>query len=749
MFRAIISAVQRFPALIIIAVIALTGVAGWYGAGVGEHMQAGGFLTTNAESTKVNEAIRKDFGKHDTGVVILVETKDGQKVTDPAIQQEVAKQADTLSTRKGVREVQSYYSTGSDELVSKDQTKTLLLVTMTGNEDEQAKDVGAFRHETKSDVVSMRFGGAAALNNEITEQVSQDLVKAETISFIILAVLLVLVFRGFVAAALPLLLGGFTIIGAFAVLRFLTGFTPIVEYAQNVIVLLGLGLAVDYSLLIVSRFREELYNYKNDTKAALTQTYRTAGRTVLFSGLTVIISLASLIVFPLDFLRSMGIGGIAAVFIALFAATVVLPAILRLLGSHVNWLSFGTAKKLDQAAAHGDKVKMHESIWYKTGALFMKHRIITLILTLGFLVAASLPVFHAKLASPDGNAMPASAQGRQVSNVIEDEFGIKNQEITVLYKADSLTTPEQIGKLYDYVEDLKAKKGVKEVETIVNISPDLTKQEYQMLLSNPEMMPESMRQAMDFYVNKNTTVLTVKHDYTLSSTEAQKLVTDIRGQKAANASVQVGGFTAELVDQLDALAKYTPYAAAIIFVTLFILLFLMIGSVIIPLQAMVLNLLSFGAAFGGMTLIFGDGFLADWLQLTSNGIIYATIPPMIFAVAFGLSMDYSVFLYGRIKEEYDRTQDNEKAVLAGLQKTGNIITAAALLLFVVVIAFASSGIAVMQQIGVGLALAIIIDAFIVRMVLVPATMRLFGKANWWAPKALKKLHAKLGWSERS
>lgn len=740
MFRLIMKTVQRFPAFIVSFAVLLTFFTFTYGADVSSHLQAGGFLTLGAESTKVNETIRKDFGKLDAGLMVLVEAKEAQKITDPIIKNEIQNQVDFLETRHGVRDVRDYITTNDQSLVSKDQTKTILLVTMTGNEDQQAKDVGSFRDEIKSDVVSLRIGGAAGLNNEITEQINNDLVRAEAISLAALAVLLLVAFRGVIAAALSLILGGFTILSAFAVMKWLAGHMPIVEYAQNIIILLGLGLAVDYSLLIVSRFREELYNFHNDTQAALQRTYKTAGHTVFFSGITVAISLGSLIIFPLDFLRSMGIGGIAAVIIALIAALIVLPGILRLLGPCINWLSFGSVNKINKAIASGVKIKEKQSLWRKSGALFMKRPIITIILGFAFLTAMILPGLKATFASPDEQVMPPSAQGRQVLEILESDFNIKSQKVTVLYEANQLANPEQIGNLYDYVQELEKKTNMSNIDSFVTLSPGLTKQDYQIFMDNPQLMPEALKQARDTYIKGDRTVITIPYNYAATSKEAHQLAKDVGQIQSPYAATWVGGQVAELLDQLDALQKYGPYALAGIMIVLFVLLCIMLRSILVPLQATILNLMSMGAAFGGMVLIFGDSFVSEWLNLSNAGVIYASIPPMIFAIAFGLSMDYSVFLYSRIKEEYDEKMDNHDAILEGLQKTGNIITAAALLLIVVVLAFANSGIVIMQQIGVGLALAILIDAFIIRMILVPASMQLFGKANWWTPSFTKRRH---------
>lgn len=748
MIQKIIAGVQRFPALIITLAVILAGVAGWFGADVTSHLTGGGFSAPESESTQVRHTIDEEFDSAQASMIVIIQSKNDMRATEGTVRDEVNRQASSMRTRTGVEDVKTYYSTGSDTLLSDDKMKSLMLVTLAGDEDEQAKYATAIREEMKSDSLSFQYGGTAAINGEITKQVAGDLVRAEVISFAILAVLLVLVFRGVVAALLPLILGGLAIIGAFAALKALTSVAPVVEYAMNVITLLGLGLAVDYSLLIISRFREELYAFQNDTQKALAKTYQTAGKTVFFSGLTVIVSLASLTVFPLDFLRSMGIGGVAAVGVALVVALLVLPAILRVLGPRINWLSFGSVKRMNQAAKNGEEIAAKKSVWYKTGAFFMSRPVTTIVVSLAVLALTMLPLLHVQLAAPNEKVLPESADGRQVTLALDNEFGMKTPALTILYSSDMLRSPEQIGRLYDYATALEKKEGVDTVNSVVTISDTLTKEMYQQFIMHPESAPSSIRSIIEERLKNETTRIDVSITADASSSEARQLVETVRSEATPGASIKVGGFTAEFVDQLHVLGKYLPYALLIIGVALFVLLFLMLGSLVIPIKAMLQNMLSLGAAFGGMVLLFGDGFGADLLHLNDTGVIYATLPAMIFAIAFGLSMDYSVFLYGRIKEQYDKTGDNDEAVLMGLQKTGGIITSAALLLFVVVIAFATSGIAIMQQIGVGLALAILLDAFIVRMVLVPATMRLLGKYNWWAPKPLKRFQERLGWGEK-
>lgn len=704
---------HRADELLIVAVV-LVGAAIFYMPGVMDKLTNSGFAPSGAESTEVREAISEKFDTAGADVIVLVKSRTAAH-TSPEFLAAAKDVNDQIAKHEGVGSVTGL---GAPQLAANDGKGQVLLVTIPGELSRQEEVAASLRDSVKSDNLELAFAGEAILNHDITQQISTDLALAETISFALLAVLLVLVFRGVVAALLPLLLGGFSVLVSFLVLRGLVEVTSVVEYALNVIILIGLGLAVDYSLLMVSRFREELVAQKGDVQEALRVTMQTAGRTIFFSGLTVIISLLALAIFPLDFLRSMGLGGAAAVFVAMGGALVVLPSMLRLLGHRVNWLSFGRAKKMAAAARDGGTHTEKESVWYKTGALFMRLPVLVIIVTLGLLLAGGMPFLRAKLATPDHTVLPEGAQARVATESLRSDFAFSADPIKVLYVTDraSVQDPQAQEDIAAYLTELKKIEGVRSAAV--------------------SAVSQGKEVAID-----------VGFEPGAMSSEAQNLVKTLRASNPPNAAVTVGGATAELVDLLAVLMTHIPYALAIIGVTLFILLFLMLGSVVLPLVAMVQNVLSLAVAFGALVWIFQEGNMADVLRMNVTGSIDATQPVLIFAVAFGLSMDYSVFLYGRIKEEYDRTRDNDTAVLNGLQKTGSIITSAAILLFVVVAAFATSRISIMQQVGVGLALAILVDAFLVRMVLVPATMKLLGKFNWWAPSALKRLQARFGFSD--
>jgi trehalose monomycolate/heme transporter len=750
MFSRLYRLIHKRADELLVAAVVIVGASLYYLPGLMPLLASEGFLAKGAESTEVRADMRDKFARDEPSALVIVKHKDGLEAATPGFKTAMDDVVAQIKREAGVEAVQTFYSTGADQFVSKDKRSTFASISIRGEIPDQEKVAVKLRSNVKNDKLELAWAGVALINHDITEQIGKDLALAETISFSLLAILLIFVFRGFVAALLPLLLGGFTVLVALLVLRVLAEMTTIVEYALNVIILIGLGLAVDYSLLMVSRFREELIAKKGDSSEALRVTMQTAGRTIFFSGLTVIISLTALLLFPIDFLRSMGLGGGAAVFVAMIGALVVLPSILKLLGRRVNWLSFGSARQMEKSMQEGKAYEQKESIWRRGGQFFMHFPSITLVIALALFIFALTPFLHVKLASPDVKVLPASSSVRQTTERLQNDFAFSDNPIEVIYTTDytNITQPEAVGKLYDYTREVAKLEGVRNVQSIVNLpGMDLTKDQYQQFYQRLDQQPQPVREAVQRLMDGKSTLVNIGYKHGTMTPEAQELVADVRGVQHPNAGVKAGGFTAELVDLLHTLAKYIPYALALIAITLFILLFLMLGSVVIPVQAMLQNVLSLGASFGALVLIFQDGHLANLLGMNVTGNVDATQPVLIFAVAFGLSMDYSVFLYGRIKEEYDRTGDTNTALLAGLQKTGGIITSAAILLFVVVAAFATSRISIMQQVGVGLGLAILVDAFIVRMVLVPATMKLLGKFNWWAPRWMKWVHRKIGFSD--
>jgi uncharacterized membrane protein YdfJ with MMPL/SSD domain len=730
-------------ATLVTSAIAL-GAAGFYGVGVFSNLTHDDedFSDKSSQSYAAYEAITKNFSDTQADLLILFQPKDGKKVDDPAVKTSIESLVNKAP--QGI-DITTFYDTASEQLVSKDRTQTFATATI---KEGSATDAITALRALESDTITTYVGGTKAIQHDVNHQVESDLMKAETLSFAILAVLLVIVFRSFVAAALPLLLGGVAILGAFFVTNVLTEFVAISNYAINVIIMIGLGLAIDYSLFVVGRFREEL-RAGAPVPLALSTTMTTAGRTVFFSGLTVILSLLSLLVFPLSFLQSMGLGGSAAVFVAMIAALIVLPALLRVLGHRVNALSFGSAKRDREAAKKGQTIDESQSFWHKSGRIFMRRSATSIVVVLAALLFMGAPFLHATFGLPDYRSLPDGSEAKLVAERLTHDFDVQASPIQVVVTTNGKATEaENTGKLYDYTRELAKIKGVKKIESAVNLPGDMTREQYQYMLAHPESTP-GLEKLLATRVHENVALVSVQYDGTPETKTAQDIVLNIRElQPPQGMTTLVGGQPAQLHDLLGTLATYIPIGLGVIVVTLFILLFLMLGSIVIPLKAILMNILSLSTAYGAMVFIFQDGNLTGGLLgFTQTGSLDATMPVLIFAVAFGLSMDYSVFLYSRIKEHYDKTGDNEAAVLHGLQKTGSIITSASILLFVVVAAFATARVPLMQQIGVGLALTVLVDAFIVRMILVPALMKPLNHWNWWAPKPLKRLQEKLGLSE--
>ena len=736
MFTALAKFLNRYsPVILGLSIIAIV-LASVYGFGVFSRLDQGDLADRNSESTQVVNEITDHFSKGSPQVIVLFTSRNQETVDSPQFRQEVLSLLDKV---KGyTTSIQSYYSTGAKQLVSADRKSTYASLVLPGSVSGQSSVVATLRSLLKSDGLNAYVGGQAAINADVNDQIHKDLSRAEVISFVALAILLVIVFRSVIAALLPLALGGFAILGAFAVTRLLTNVTTISQYAINIITLLGLGLAIDYSLFMVSRFREELHKSR-DVEAALTRTMETAGHTIFFSALTVIASLLCMQVFPVDFLKSMSLGGAAAVLVALIAAMLVLPAILRLLGIKIDILSFGSARRNANAIKDGRTIKEEENVWHRLGRTFMRFKWASVIIAIFILGAAGLPFLSAHFSTPDYRTLPQGSEARYVSEKLVSDFGDPSEPLHILYTTPtSVTSSNSLAGLYAYIQKIRSLSQVDSTESIVDLPQITTLQQYQHLYAGP--LPATVQQVQNDRIYGNTTLIDVNYRGTLDASATQQLVDQLRNlQKPNGVDTKVGGGPAILHDLLATLGKYIPYGVIALIVTLFILLFLLSRSVVIPIQAILLSTLSLGAAFGALVWIFQEGHWTNLFNLTQTGSLDATMPILIFTVAFGLSVDYSVFLYSRIREQYDTNgKDNAAAILTGLQKTGSIITSAAILLFIVVSAFATGRIPIMQEIGVGLALTVLIDAFVIRMAVVPAVMSILGHANWWAPKFLRK-----------
>ncbi|WP_405936798.1 MMPL family transporter [Streptomyces sp. NBC_00726] len=694
------------PRLSLLAALVITALAVLAGSGVADRMGSGGWQAPDAESTYATKALEREFPASQPNLLLLVDSG-GASVDDPAVAAEAARLAERLAGEADVVGVRSYWQDKAPALRAEDGGEALIAARIEGDDKASGEvlDRIAPHYRGKHGPVSVSLGGPVAVQHEMQTIIQDDLLRAETIALPVTLVLLVMVFGSAIAALLPLGVGIVAILGTNAVLRGITEFTDVSVFAQNLTTALGLGLAIDYALFIVRRFREELAAGA-PTRDAIGTTLRTAGRTVLFSALTVAVSLAAMLVFPQYFLRSFAYAGIAVVLLAAAAALILLPAALMLLGPRVNALDLrkllrrGRAKPRREGGAG----------WARFTALVMRRAPVFAVVTSVGLVLLGLPFLGVRFGTADDRQLPASSESHVVQQHLRDGFpGSPGGSLDIL--AEGEATPAQYA---EYRGRLAALPGVLRVDGPVTEGRNA----YFSVLGKGEPVGE----------------------------ETQRLVKDLRAEPAPF-DTSVTGTAAVLVDSKAAIGDRLPWAVGIIAVVTLLLVFLLTGSVLIPVQAVVLNALSLTAMFGAVVWVFQDGHLSGPLAFTSTGDIETTLPVLMFCVAFGLSMDYGVFLLSRIKEEYDRTGDHEQAVSFGLRRTGGLITAAAVILAVVMVAIGTSRVTNTKMLGLGIALAVLMDAMVVRSLLVPTVMKLMGRASWWAPAPLRRFHQRFGLSE--
>ncbi|MFG2332100.1 MMPL family transporter [Streptomyces sp. NPDC048604] len=700
------------PRLTLLVALVITALSVLAGSGVADRMGSGGWQDPDAESTYATKVLEREFPASQPNLLLLVDAgKTG--VDAPAVAAEAARLAERLDAEPGVTGVGSYWTTKSPALRSEDGRQAVIAARIQGEEKAAGETLERIAPEFRGahGPVEVSLGGPVAVQHEMQTIIQEDLLRAEMIALPITLVLLVMVFGSAVAALLPLGVGIVAILGTNAVLRGLTEFTDVSVFAMNLTTALGLGLAIDYALFIVRRFREEL-DAGADTRTAVATTLRTAGRTVLFSALTVAVSLAAMMVFPQYFLRSFAYAGIAVVLLAATAALTLLPAALLLLGPRVNALDL---RKLfrRKGAGSGEAAgsgKAAGAGWARAATLVMRRAPVFAVATIVGLVLLGLPFLNVSLGTADDRQLPVGSESRVVQDALRHDFpGSPGGALTVL--AEGRATPAQYA---DYRERIDALPGTVRVDG-------------------------PLVQGTDAY-------FTVLADGEAVGPEAKALVDELRAEPAPF-ETSVTGTAAVLTDSQDAIAERLPWALGIIVVVTLVLVFLLTGSVLIPVQAVVLNALSLTAMFGAMVWVFQEGHLSGLLGFTSTGDIETTLPVLMFCVAFGLSMDYGVFLLSRIKEEYDATGDHEHSVRFGLSRTGGLITAAAVILAVVMVAIGTSRVTNTKMLGLGIALAVLMDAMVVRSLLVPSVMKLTGRLTWWAPGPLRRLHDRFGISE--
>jgi uncharacterized membrane protein YdfJ with MMPL/SSD domain len=691
--------------VLLVAVIG-AAIAGAFGVGVAKHMSPYGADDPATQSVQATHRFEAAAGrKIDPGIVAIVSAGD---VHSAAAQRRVEQVAGRLRTQPDVSSAVSFYETHDPSMVSRDRHSTYVVAYFKPRSDTQLKDAAQRIEDQFAGQQDVRLGGEQIANAQANTQVGHDLAHAELLAFPLIFLLSVLFFRSLVAALLPPLLGGLAIVATFFALRIVAGFADLSVFALNFVTGMGLGLAIDYSLFMVSRYREEAATSGFGLET-LRRTLETAGRTILFSSLTVAAAVASLAIFPQRFLYSMGIAGAVVALVAATLALVVLPALLSVLGPRINAL----APKRLQRAADRDARPAQSGAWYRLSRFVMRRPGRIAVLSATFLIALGIPFTGIKFVSVTASVLPQSATARQVDDTLARDF------------PPNRTSP---------------------VEVVVGASA--SSPQVKALAAQISRLPDVSAVAPAQPAGPDNSVLAVASVNRPLSGATKQLVRDIRAIRAP-VYLGVAGQTAAYLDLEHSLGAHLPAVLAVIIAATLIVLFLFTGSVVLPFKAVLMNMLSLSAVLGILVLIFQDGRLQGLLSYTSQGALDATQPIFLAAVAFGLATDYGVFLLSRIKEARDSGISDSEAVAVGLERTGRIVTAAAVLFAVAIGAFATSKLVFIKELGLGTALAVLIDASIIRALLVPSLMELLGSWNWWAPRPLRRLHDRIGLQERT
>jgi RND superfamily putative drug exporter len=668
--------------------------AGVIGSSVFGKLDSGGYSDPKSDSAKAFEYLTDVFKVKDPAVVLVVETQ--TELTDPAVVATATKLESIIKTEEGVGSTLSYWSSGgAPSLKSSDSKSAFLFVYSEDVEWDTVQSLGKrmqAKYDGKFENLTIYASGTGVFAHAINTKIADDLKLSESISIPLTFILLVFVFGGLVASAMPLLVGVSAILGSFLIIYLLTLFTGVSVFALNLITGLGLGLGIDYSLLIVNRFREELHAGKS-VDEAIKRTVATAGKTVFYSGLTIVITLASLMLFPLMFLKSFGYAGVTVVIMAVLGSLVALPALLAILGN-----------RIDKAVVRKSAITPKEDgRWAQTARFVMRKPVSVVVLCLIALGVFAAPITNIVFSQVDSRVLPASNPAAYASQLITERF------------------PGQEGNPIEII----IPGGAAKLEEIKNYTTEISKVKGVVRIGEPQVLGNDVR------------VIAI-HDMGPRTPLAEVLIKEIRQIPAPDQTL-VGGVAADYADTQIGIARTMPWALTWIAVGVLVLLFLFTGSIILPIKAVILNILSLAATLGVITWIFVDGHL-KWLvgDFTVTGAVDTGSIILVAVVAFGLSMDYELFLLSRIKEEHDAGKSNVEAVATGLQRSARIITAAAGLLAIVFASFILSGVTSIKMLGFGVAFAIILDATLVRALLVPALMRLFGERNWWAPKSMKR-----------
>jgi putative drug exporter of the RND superfamily len=694
--RVLVNYRKAAVALFVIGIL----VAGAVGSLIFSRLDSGGYSDPNSDSYKVYEYLRDDLKVEDPAVVVVIDAGN-RDVTEPAVAQQALALEKLMAQEEGVTRTLSFWGAGSDaNLKSADSKAAYVLIFGEGEAfSPGSQDLGKlFQEKYDGEFSGLRLyaGGVAVVGHAITKKISDDLKIAEAVSIPLTFILLAFVFGALAASAMPLIVGVSAIVGAFFILYLISLFTAVSVYSLNLTTGMGLGLGIDYALLMVNRFREELNKGKSVDESVIT-TMATAGKTVFYSGLTVLVTMVSLTFFPLPFLKSFGYAGVSVVALAVVGAIFGLPPILAMMGKRINK---GPVRKSAMAPKDDGR-------WADTARFVMRRPVPIVLLSLIALGIMAAPLQNISFSQGDSRMLPASNPAAIATAIQTERFpGQTGTPIEII----TFDGANEVDALNDYAN------RISQVPGIVGVVPPQVIGEDVRIVAYQSMLPRTP--------------------------ESQKLIHDLRDVKAPTGTL-IGGVAADYTDSQDGISRTLPWAFGWIAISVLLLVFVFTGSIILPIKAVLLNVLSLAATMGVLTWVFIDGNL-QWLvgSFTVTGSLDTSIVILIAVVVFGLSMDYELFLLSRIREEHLEGRSNVESVATGLQRSARIITAAAVLLAVVFAAFVTSGVTSIKTMGFGVALAVLLDATLIRALLVPALMRLMGERNWWAPKSLQRFTLK-------
>ncbi|MBA2718791.1 MAG: MMPL family transporter [Chloroflexi bacterium] len=703
-------------------------------------LRAGGFIRDDLESARAKTLLEAELGVPPSAVVVVLHSAT-TRAGDPAFETAAAAAIARLPGAPHVVRILPH--TLNPRQVSSDGHIAYDIVFLSIAPDDSPAALPGIRERLVTPPgLEVQLAGGPAFYGDVQSVSEADLQRSEIVSLPLAAIALLLVFGSVVAAAVPLVVGGAAVIVALAAIFLVGSVTPMSIFVLNLATLLGLGLGVDYSLLMTSRFREELAARAADppderVAGAVEATVRTAGRAVFFSGLTVLLGLIGLVLFEFMILRSVGIAGAIVVLLAAVSALTLLPAILAIVGARIDRLAIRRVVPRDDP----------NGPWARLARWVMRRPVAVLVPTLAMLLLLGSPFLHVRFNAPDSTILPASVPSRAAFDRLATAFGEGEFAPIALAirTAGPATSPANIAALFDYSRRLAADRRIRRVDSLVDIDPRLRAEQYQLLYADPNGPRDRfVATALATTTNRDLTAFTITTPYGPNRDEGRSLVADLRAATGplappAGMTVLVGGGAADVADVVGGVAADFPRTALFIVITTYIVLFLLLRSVILPIKALVMNTLSIVASFGALVWIFQDGNLSALLGFQPLGFVETTQPVILFCVLFGLSMDYEVFLLSRMKEQWDRTGDNQEAVARGLERSGRIVTSAALIVVVVAGSFAFADIVLIKALGIGMALAVALDATVVRALLVPATMRLLGHWNWWLPSGLRRV----------